>query len=173
MALFWRSFGPFPSTWRRSGTGGVRGWTDLRPPERKPLMCQALRLGILPVSQPTSGLGSRVSDRLSDRGTHASNGRSPGEGPVGHHASKGGRFVRREASASKGGRFFSKGGHLPRVLPSNESASLRAGRRDDTANAQPKLERGPMGISMAQVSSLQPQPVRDGEFCVISFQGMG
>ena len=77
--------------------GAFRGGADLRSLERKPLICQALRRGILPVSQPTSGLGSRVSDRLADRGNHASNVRSPDEGPVGHHASKGGRFV------SKGG----------------------------------------------------------------------
>jgi hypothetical protein len=118
MAHFGRSFGPFRSARRRSGTGRYWGMAELRSLERKRLICQALGRGILPVSKPTSGLGSRVSDRLSDRGIHASNVRSPGEGPVGHHASKGGRFVRREASASKGGRFFSKGGHLRRVLPS-------------------------------------------------------
>ena len=73
-----------------------------------------------------------------------------GEEPVGHHAFEGRPIVRREACASKGGRFFSKGGHLLRV-------SLRMNRPPfvpvdvTTANAQPKLERGPMGISRAQV----------------------
>jgi len=73
MAHFGEAFWAISLSPEAIRNGAFRGWAELRSLERKPLMRQALRRGILPVSKPTSGPRSSVSDRPSDRGTPASN----------------------------------------------------------------------------------------------------
>ena len=74
-----------------------------------------------------------ISDCRCDRVTHGTNGCSPGEGVDGHHSSKAGFMLRREASASKGG-------HVRRVLSSKNGLPFVPA-DVTTAHAQPKLDR--------------------------------